>query len=280
MNADQSQPISSPAPATSADTPASESLSPETTPGGVPKWLPLWLLTLGAGLVSGLVSWAGSEPMVTMFPIQDEVIYPANYQKIGGYQKQAVNAEILGAAQRVVARKQAAASFGLLGLVLAAGLGLIGGLAAGSPRTAVLVALGGGLMGAAAGGGLSWAVVPIFSRYQTPDSGLRVLFLTHAAIFTGVGALSGLALGLGLGDRLAMGRALFGGLLGSFLGTIALEVVNSLAFPLMPTLEPIAPEPTPRLVTYLCVAVFTALLTGWAAGGDRERFRRKASAEG
>ena len=235
MNADESQPIPESAHAASAAAGPADSLHSETTLGGVARWLPLWLLTLGVGLVSGLISWAGGEPMSTMFRIQDEAVYPANFQNMGSYEKQAVNAEIQGAAERVVERKKAVASFGLLGMALAVGLGLIGGLAAGSPRRAILGALGGGLAGAVAGAGLSWVVVPIFFRFQTPASGLLVLFLTHAAIFTGIGAMAGLALGLGLGDRSAMGRALFGGMLGGFLGTIALEIVNSLAFPLMRT---------------------------------------------
>ena len=63
-----------------------------------------------------------------------------------------------------------------------------------------------------------------------------------------------------------MGRAILGGLLGGLVGTIALEVVNSLAFPLMRTFEPIASERTPRLLMYLCVAVATGLFAGLAAG--------------
>ena len=51
-------------------------------------------------------------------------------------------------------------------------------------------------------------------------------------------------------------------------------------FPLMRTLEPIASEPIARLVTYLCVAVFTAGFAGWAAGSHPERPRRKAPGEG
>jgi hypothetical protein len=246
----------------------------------VARWLPLWLLTLGVGVVSGLIAWAGGEAMSTRIRIQDEAIYPANFRKMGTYEKQAVDAEVQGAALRAVNRKQAAASFGLLGMVLAVGLGLIGGLAAGSPRTAILGALGGGLAGAVAGAGLSWVVVPIFFHFQTPASGLAVLFLSHAAIFCGIGAMAGLALGLGLGNRPALGRAIFGGILGGGFGTVALEIVNSLAFPLMRTLEPIASEPTPRLLTYLYVAILTAYFVGFAAGSRPGRPRRKAPAEG
>jgi hypothetical protein len=278
MNADQSRPNPESAPATDpAESPPSEAAAGGVT---VTRHIPLWLLTLGVGLLSGLLSWAGAERMLTQFRIQDEAIYPANFRQMGGYEKRAVDAEVQGAAQRAVERKKAAASFGWLGAVLAVSLALVGGLAGGSPRTAALGALVGGLAGEAVGAGLSWIVVPVFFRYQTPASGLLVLFLTHAAIFVGIGAVAGLALGLGLGGRPATVRAFFGGMLGGLFGTIALEAINSLAFPLMRTLEPIASEPIARLVTYLCVAVFTAGFAGWAAGSHPERPRRKAPGEG
>ena len=266
MNAEESQPIPDSASVTSTATHSVDPSARGTNTPGAARRLPLWLLTLGAGLISGLISWAGGEAMFDMFRIEDEAIYPPNYEKISGYARQAANSAIQGAAQRVVERKKAATSFGLLGLVLAAGLGLTGGLAAGSSRTAVVGVVIGGLAGTAAGSILSWAVVPLFFRFMSQELGLLVLFMTLAAIFAGVGAASGLALGLGLGDRLALGRAIFGGLLGSLVGTIAFEAVLSLAFPLMRTLEPIATERSPRLSMYLCVAVCVALLAGWAAG--------------
>jgi len=227
----------------------------------------LWLATLGAGLVSGLIAWVGGEAIYPAFHVQDEIVYPANYKTLGGYQKQGVDSNIRGAAQRVVERKKAAASFGLLGLVLAAGLGLSGGWASGSPRRAALAAAGGGLVGVLAGAGLSWAVVTVFFRYVDPESGFTVLSLTHAAIFIGIGAAAGLGLGLGLGDGPSTVRALFGGLAGGSIGTIALETVNALAFPMMPALEPIATERIARLVMYLCVAIATGLIAGLIAPG-------------
>jgi hypothetical protein len=177
-----------------------------------------------------------------------------------------VDGKIQGEARRVVERKKTAASFGLLGLVLAAALGLIGGWVAGSPRKAGLGAVGGGLAGAVAGAGLSWAAVPLFFRYLDPEWGFTTLFLMHSAIFIGIGAVSGLGLGLGLGDGRSLVTALLGGVLGSFLGTVSLEATNSLAFPLMRTFEPIATEWIPRLVMYLCVAGATALVAGLVAG--------------
>ncbi len=97
MNADQSQPIPESAVRDECCADPADSLPSATIAGGVARRLPLWLLTLGVGLVSGLISWAGGEAMLTMFRIEDEAIYPADYRKIGGYQRSAVGAEVQGA---------------------------------------------------------------------------------------------------------------------------------------------------------------------------------------
>jgi hypothetical protein len=242
------------------------SSSAAADPTVAPRRLPLWLMTLGAGLAAGLIGWAHGEMAFSRFRPESEVIYPPGFEKISGYQRQAVVSEIMGQATQVAERKKAAASFGLLGLLLGAGLGLLGGWADGSARRAGLGAVVGGLAGALSGAGLSWAAVPLIFRYQDPESGLMILAMTHAAIFIAIGGTAGLGLGLGLGDGSSIARALMGGLLGGFMGTVALEAVVSLAFPLMRTFEPIASEQTPRLLLYLCVAVPIALLAGLATG--------------
>ncbi len=239
--------------------------------------IPLWLLTLGVGLASGLIGWAGGEAAYSRIKVEDQIIYPPNYDKMGGYEKQGVTSTITVAAKETAERKKAAVGFGLLGLALGAGLGLVGGWAAGVPRRMTIGGVLGGLAGAAGGAGLSWAAVPLFFRLlqELPESGLVDLFLAHALISIGVGGAAGLALGLGLGDRPAMVRALFGGLLGGPLGAIVVEIIYSVAYPLMRTFEPLATEPTPRLEMYLCVAAFIGLLAGLAAG--RRRSPRAAS---
>ncbi len=191
---------------------------------------------------------------------------------MGGYQKDAVRSMAVGKAEQVLERKKTAADYGLLGLVLSLSLGVIGGLAVGSPRTVFMGAVMGGAIGAAAGAGLSWILVPVFFQYQDPESdGLLALFMTHAGIFCGVGAAAGLALGFGLNDRRALGRALFGGLLGALVATFLFETASSLAFPLLPAHQPVPGEPLPRLLVQLCVAIFASLAAGVAAGTPSSR---------
>jgi hypothetical protein len=116
------------------------------------------------------------------------------------------------------------------------------------------------------GAGLSASLVPVFFRWMDPSNALVLLFMTYATIFAGVGAAAGLALGWGFRDWQMTGRCLVGGLLGSVVGTFAFETINSLAFPLLGTFEPVPAERIPRLVLHLCVAIGAAAFAGLAAG--------------
>src|SRR5262249_60293234 len=55
---------------------------------------PLWLLTFGAGLVAGLLAWAGGESTLDTFKIADAKVFPANYKKVSGYDKMGLDAAI------------------------------------------------------------------------------------------------------------------------------------------------------------------------------------------
>jgi hypothetical protein len=184
---------------------------------------------------------------------------------MGGYQKDAVRTQAITKASAIRETRKAALIYGTLGVLLGISLGLVGGLAAGSARSALKAAALGAIAGAVLPAALSYALVPLFYRYLDPESGaLLVLFLTHAGIFSAIGIAAGLALGSGLGRRQAIVQAVLGGLLGALVGTLAFETINSLAFPLVRTFEPMSDERVPRLLVHLCVAFFAAFCAGWA----------------
>jgi hypothetical protein len=243
----------------------SRSTIAETRSAGTVPRVPLWLLTLGAGLVSGVVAGLVGEVTGKVILPNTQAYLPPDFATMGGYQKNAVHSEALGKAERMAEQKKSAAAYGVLGALLGLTLSSTGHLAARSPRSRLVVAALGGGVGAVTGAALSFALVPMFYWYQSPESsGLIVLFLTHAGIFAGVGAAAGLALGLGLGERRAIGPASFGGLVGALVGTFVFEASNSLAFPLLRTFEPIPTEAVPRILAHLCVAVGSALVAGLA----------------
>jgi len=217
-----------------------------------------------AGLAAGLLSAFGGEKTFGAFALDPR--YPANYSSTSGYERAAVRASVNRIAQYVLEMKKATAAYGLLGLLVGIAMGASGGFARGSIRSGLGGMLVGGVFGAAAGAGCTASLVPVYYQLLDPARGLVMLFVTYAAIFAGIGAAGGLALGWGLGDWKLIIRCVIGGLFGSLLGTFAFEAINSLAFPLLETFEPVPAEQIPRIVVHLCTAIDIAVLAGLAAG--------------
>jgi hypothetical protein len=230
----------------------------------------LWLWALSAALLAGLVTCLGGEAAYDWFkPIFP---LPANWAKLGPYEKPDVLSALLRKARPGAEAKNSALAYGLLGATLAGGLGLAGGLARRSIPAALAAALVGLVGGAATGAGLSVPVTHAFYKHLDPESGLMLALLIRGGIWAPIGAVAGLAFGLGLGGPRTIARALIGGLAGGILGTMAFEIANAFAFPLSRLNAPIPDERFPRLLAILCVAVSTALAV---AVGVRERERKR-----
>src|SRR5262245_46880236 len=118
MHAEEAQANAGSGPGPSPPTESAGPTPSRTMPAGVADHLPTWLLTVGAGLLAGLISWAGGEATFDTFKLEDHIVYPPDYKQISGYQKLAVQSNIEGVARVVVERKKAAVAFGLLGLIL------------------------------------------------------------------------------------------------------------------------------------------------------------------
>jgi len=227
----------------------------------------LWLWALAAGLVAGLAASVGGEAVFGRF--QPVVVRPANWDQISPYEKPDIVSAILRRETPVAESKNAAAAYGLLGAVLGGAMGLAAGLARRSTGAAFSSALAGVFAGGAIGAAMSAAMVPVFFRIVDPDSGLLPPLLVHSGIWAPIGAAAGLAFGLGLGGPRMILLAAIGGLAGAALGTMAYEVVNSLAFPNALQDKPIPGEAPSRILADFCVAIFTAL--GAALGvGERK----------
>jgi hypothetical protein len=281
MEPEESQP--NPAVTSLSSQPSQSGPQPAESPAEIKPGLhaPLWLLTLAAGVIVGVVSGQSGE--ATNSAIGLDIHYPADFASLGGYQKTAVVAMITGDAWRIAVSKRCAAAYGLLGILLGVSLGLVGGWAIGSFRSGLWGVIIGAVAGGAAGAGLSAIVVPIFFRFQNPETdassmGLLLLFLAHATIFAGIGATSGLALAWGSGNRKLIVPALVGGALGAVFGTFAFELINSLLYPLVRTYEPMPSEAVPRILIHVCAAMGTAFGAALAVGGGRGRtvFKRQA----
>ena len=207
----------------------------------------VWVWALAAGVVAGLLTWAGGEiawgriraaqtPRIVAFPTaedRDRVIWGQV--------------------------KSTATSFIQQGAILGIVLGLAGGLARRSARAMLTAAVVGGSLGAAAATGAAYGILPVYYRNVDPqENALGLPMITHGAIWAAAGAAAGLAFGLGLGGRFRWARCALGGMLGGVAATMVYDLVGAMAFPLDKTSQPVSATVVTRLIAHLAVGILSA----------------------
>jgi hypothetical protein len=171
---------------------------------------------------------------------------------------------IAGAQERATAgTRNAAVALGMMGGTVGLALGLAGGLARRCGRATVAAAGLGLVLGQAAGIGLAFAALPVASRLHERDPGnmsteMAASLLAHSSTWGAIGAVGGLAFGIGLGGRGRAVRGLLGGLLGAVAGAFLYEIIAALALPGTKTLEPIAATWGIRLLAQVLAVIPTA----------------------
>ena len=217
---------------------ASASLAPDSTSPGSPWFskpstaLRFW--TLGAGLGATLISWL-------LIEITHDTFKPK------GTAAQFMNTTFLipGAAERARAdTRNAALAMGLTGAAMGLAFGLAGGLLRRSISTAGIAAFVGLVVGAASACGTTLASVPLASRLQQRDPGnssieMASSLIVHGLPWAAMGAVGGLAFGIGQGNRQAF-RGLLGGLVGAVGGVFLYEIIVALALPGSKLTDPVA----------------------------------------
>lgn len=154
--------------------------------------------------------------------------------------------------------KHSSCLLGILGALLGAGMGLVGGKSSRHPRQALIAAGVGLLAGGIAGAAAPWIAIPPYMRAEELTSGeLGRSLLMHWALWTALGAAAGLA--LGIGNRTGLLAAIFGGVIGVVVGTLAYELLGGLLFPMAETGKPFPETSATRLMAMLFVAVPSAL---------------------
>jgi hypothetical protein len=176
---------------------------------------------------------------------------------------------IPGAQERATAAvRNAELAMGLMGAAVGLALGLAGGLARKRSRAGAAAAGVGLVLGAAAGAGAALAAVPLADRVQAHDPGnlyleLSASLLVHGLPWAAIGAMGGLAFGVGLGGLDRILRGLLGGLLGAAAGALLYEVIGALALPGAKLIEPIAASWGIRLLAQFVAVI--SLSAGIAA---------------
>ena len=221
----------------------------------------LWMLTLAAGVLAGVGSWlAGETETLEVIPKQVLV------QAMGGPRMEATTAT-----ERIANDQTAVRVFGVFGAAMGLALGLAGGLAGHSPRRSGIAAGVGLVVGGVVGALAPLVVLPIFHRAGRAGSDdMIAAMLMHAGLWMGVGAVSGLAFGIGLGGRKRLVASIIGGAVGAVIGAIVYEFVGAIAFPLDKTASPISMTWQSRLLARLLIATSAAVGIALAVADRRE----------
>jgi hypothetical protein len=267
MDHNESSPISMPQPPADAAKGDLERPAADPAPSGLDASRPAGLksLTVAAGLVAGLLAsaltWAAGDATLDWF--QPTTVGNAAM----GPQHGGITIETSDRATV----KNAALSYGLQGALLALVLGIAGAVARGSVRAAVPAAVTGVFLGGSLGALASMGLFSIYLKTYDPLSNDILLpLLTHAGVWTPLGAAAGLAFGLGQGGgprRVA--RAALGGFIGAALGAAIYEVLGAALFPLAQTNLPIATSSSARLLAHASLNVLAALAAALAVNAAR-----------
>jgi hypothetical protein len=207
-------------------------------------------IALTAGIAAGLVSWLVGEAIYGTFAPPPELSKTINFSM----------SSRLARAQSVANIKNATLNAGVLGAVLGMALGVAGGVARRSTRAGVVAGAVGLVLGGAVAAQMAWALTPIAERNRILASeSLVFAFLIHVGVWSAIGAVGGLAFGLGLGGRSTVLRAMLGGFVGASLGTAAYELLGALAFPMAGTSGALSTIWVTRLLALLLVTLPGAL---------------------
>ena len=116
------------------------------------------------------------------------------------------------------------------------------------------------MLGAAAAAASSLILVSLFYKYHDPlSSDLIFPLLTHCAIWSAVGAVGGLAFGVGLGGPGRWKATMVGGLTGAAAASVVYELVGALVFASSKTDLPLSSSSTTRGLALLLVAGLSSI---------------------
>ena len=175
----------------------------------------VWAIALSAGLAAGLVAWLAGEPARNTFR-------PRLYRVIS----MGVTGDVPSRESQAEAdTKNATVTFAIVGGAMGLAMGLAGGLVSRSLKRGAAVGLAALVAGAIVGVLLSHALIPLFFRRLVPDANdLMTPMLLQAGIWMAIGAVGGLAFGVGM----RCGRQLPGTIVAACAGGMCAAVLYNL----------------------------------------------------
>jgi hypothetical protein len=211
-------------------------------------WGRLLALVIAAALIAGVASFLAGEVILKSY--QGDLVPTLKVRPSPEDVRRLSDARVHSASFAFMAMGGA---FGMT-------MGLAGGLARRSVAGSARAAIPGLLLGTTVVTSLALVLVSNFYKRYDPHSGELVLpLLTHGAIWSTVGAIGGLAFGLGLGAQGRWKTTLVGGLVGGAAATILYEIVGALAFATQKTDLPVSSSITTRGMAHVLVALLSAV---------------------
>jgi hypothetical protein len=227
------------------------------------------LFALVAGLAAGLAAWGLGEQLHEFFaPTLAQGDFDSKLYVPSPETKSWANV------------RNSTLAFGLLGGSLGLALGVAGGLAARSPRSAVKAGLVGLVLTSAVAVLIS-AVVLRFCherRFSLPQDELYFAVPLHMLLWGPLGAGAGLAFGMGLGTKSQALQGAIGGFLGALVGATVFDFAGAALFPMAETVRARSLTWDSRLLARLSVACLSSL--GAARFCHAEIGRRTAASTG
>lgn len=240
--------------------------------GGIRGLGGLLILLLG-GLVAGLISFGIGEATYGLFQWNDarDVIaaHRDELNRLGPYEQNAFITSKMKAARTAAESRRSELSFGSLGGMLGLTLGLVGGLLSAGGRPGIRGGLVGLLLGGGVGAVAAGVFVPQFYRFLEPGGGLAVPILAYGGILLPLGAIAGLAFGVGLGGGHDLPLSVLGAVTGAAVGVVVFVMANSLAFPFDQEPALVPADRLARLVIHISLAVSVALFVALALARAR-----------
>jgi hypothetical protein len=203
--------------------------------------------TLAVGLAAAVLAWSVGEAALT----------PDT-----GLARRTGQADPLAS---TVGLRNAVVSYGLFGAVLGLGLGLAGALISRSAGRAPLAAATGLILGGATGAGMARLLAPVVYNNLSVDD-LTYSLMVHAGSWGAVGAVAGLAFGLGRGRWADLPRIAVGGTGAALLGAVINEFAGGILAPRAMTSLPVSATWQTRLAAWLLVGLSVAVGVALSAG--------------
>jgi hypothetical protein len=95
--------------------------------------------------------------------------------------------------------------------------------------------------------------------------------LGHLGLWSAMGLMGGLAVGLGLGGRGRWWRTMIGGMVGAAIATVVYEFLGALVFPIDGTHQPLADFPKTRALAQILMPLGVAIGALLAASDPKSK---------